>query len=111
MGNNSVRLLEYTERDFDSSGNVVLTSREGTEIGAAGRGFPELKSTFVARLERDSWSAGITMSYIDELTEPCGGLTASFGFLPGVLDLCDNPGVFGGPVGTNTIDSRLYVDL
>ena len=104
-------LLEYTERDFDSSGNVVLTSREGTELGAAGRGYPELKSVLVARLERDNWSAGITATYIGELTEPCAGLTASFGFLPGVLDLCDNPGVFRGPFGTNTIDDRFYLDI
>lgn len=104
-------LLGYTERTLDPDGGVVSTSREGTEIGEVGRGFPEVKSTLAARLVRDRWSAGATVSYISELTERCGGLTASYAFLPGVLDLCDNPGVPFGPEGTNTIDDRTYLDL
>lgn len=105
-------LLEYTEKNLDANGNIVLTPREGTELGEVGRGFPEFKSILTARLNQNNWSAGLTLSYVDGLTERCGGLTRSFYFLPGVLDQCDNPTPTpGDPEGTNSIDAKLYVDI
>ena len=104
-------LFEYTEKAFDADGNIVLTEREGRELGESGRGFPEFKSMFSARLERNSWSAGLTLSYVDGLTERCGGLTRSFWWL-GVLDQCDAPDATPTePEGTNQIEDRLYLDL
>ncbi len=104
-------LLKYTETETRADGEIVKTSREGTEMGEVGRGFPEFKSVLTTRLDTGPFSAGATVSYISELDERCGGLTASFYFLPGVLDLCDNPGPPGGPEGTNTIADRIYLDL
>jgi iron complex outermembrane receptor protein len=105
-------LIEYTEKNLDANGNIILTPREGTELGESGRGFPEFKSILTARLDKNNWSAGLTLSYVDGLTERCGGLTRSFGFLPGVLDQCDSPTATpSDPEGTNSIDDKLYVDI
>ena len=106
-------MFEYTELDYGPNGEIISTSREGTELGepGSGRGYPELKSTFLVSWQRGSWSAGITTTYIDELLEPCGGLTASFAWNPTVLALCSDPGTYPSPLGTNTIEAKLYSDL
>ena len=106
-------MFEYTELDYGPNGEIISTSREGTELGepGSGRGYPELKSSFLVNWQRDAWSAGITMTYIDELLEDCGGLTASFAWNPTVLALCSDPGTYPTPLGTNTIEAKLYADL
>ena len=106
-------MFEYTELDLGPNGEIISTSREGTELGepGSGRGYPELKSTFLVSWQRGSWSAGITTTYIDELLEPCAGLTGSFGWNPSVLALCSDPGTYPANLGTNTIEAKLYADL
>ena len=106
-------MFEYTESDFGPTAELITTSREGWEIGEAGRGFPELKSTFTARWEHDQLSLGITSTYIDAMTEPCAGLTSSYAWDPRVLALCSGakPFVYGGDLGTNAIDARFYLDV
>ena len=115
------QLLKYVERVPGASNNVVATERAGTELGVAGRGFPKFKSTLILGWERNQWTAELTNRYISSITEPCGGLTASFAFLgfanpPGPLGLCTNGTSAGirystGNPGTNKIKSEIYTDL
>jgi len=106
-------MFEYTERDYGPTAELITTSREGWEIGEAGRGFPELKSSFTARWEREILSVGVTSTFIQAMTEPCAGLTSSYAWDARVLALCSGakPFVYGGDLGTNAIDSRLYFDV
>lgn len=104
-------MSEYTESVLGPNGETISTPRQGTELGVAGRAFPKVKSTLSSWWQRNSWSAGLTATYIDEVTEDCAGFTGSFGFFPGILDLCSNGGTFGGDLGTNEMSDRIYLDF
>ena len=115
------QLLKYVEHVPGPSGAIVSTERAGTELGVAGNGFPKFKSTLTVGWERNLWGVEITNRYISSITEPCGGLTASFAFLgfanpPGPLGLCTNGTSAStyyatGDPGTNRIKSEIYTDL
>lgn len=103
-------LLDYTEYTPGPGGTIVATSRSGTELGVAGRGFPTFKSLLITEWNKGPWQVALTNRYISGITEPCGGFTASFSFL-GTLALCSNPGTSTADPGTNHINAEVYTDL
>ena len=73
----NTNLLDYTETVPGPDGDVTI-NREGTELGSPERAYVEWKSTVTADWFYNDWSARLSLQFLSELDEECGGMTAVF---------------------------------